>query len=235
MKPPLRGKQLDTLSQKDLDEEFFRKYGGEKPKVDNTKQDKPQTNSSKPVENTSKNASPPSRPKPEVRTTENKPTVEKETPKEKITPRGVLYEELSFYRDKANKIGNQIGELLKTSDKSHGDLLFQLYKLMLKNKEMLVDVAAKLAPYEHAKLESVEVKSTIEHRFVIRAPQQIVDKSKWLEACGVEDTSVITVDHKPKLLAAMDHIPKKTFADSKKISDAEIIDNDYVDPDDRFN
>ena len=46
---------------------------------------------------------------------------------------------------------------------------------MLENKERLIDVASKLAPYEHAKLQSVEVKAKVEHRFVVRAPQPIKD------------------------------------------------------------
>lgn len=110
----------------------------------------------------------------------------------RLQPREVLYEEMIFFREKANKLGNEIAKIIKEGPKARGDILFQLYKIMLENKDKLIDVASKLAPYEHAKLQSVEVKAQVEHRFVVRAPEPIKDTSSWLKAIGHDDKEPVT-------------------------------------------
>lgn len=157
-----------------------------------------------------------------------------------VTPRSVLYEELIFYRDKANLLGNEIARILKEGNKSQGDLLYKLYKLMLDNKSMLIEIAAKLAPYEHAKLESVEVKATVEHRFVIRVPEKAKDTKAWLENCGQEVQAPILVDHKASTLSKAhveDAIDPVDYVVTNKISRRSSRDDadDYVPPEDRFN
>jgi len=137
-----------------------------------------------------------------------------------VTPRTVLYEELVFYREKANLLGNKISEILKGETKSRGDLLFQLYKLMLENKKMLIEVASKLAPYEHAKLESIEVKSTVEHRYVIRVPESNKNTQEWFTTIGRETKTPITIEQKPQKMLAGDSLDVYTSnkADTPKAS-----------------
>lgn len=114
------------------------------------------------------------------------------------TPREVLYDEMIFYHQKAVPMGNEIARIIKEGGKARGDLLFELFKIMCENKKMAVEVASKLAPYEHAKLQSLEVKSTSEHRFVIRAPERLESSEVWLKSAGKENTEPLTIDHKPK-------------------------------------
>lgn len=58
------------------------------------------------------------------------------------------------------------------------------YSEMVKASERAIDCAHKLAPYEHAKLESMEVKQTIEHRMVMRAPTKIKSVEEWAKITG---------------------------------------------------
>ena len=56
---------------------------------------------------------------------------------------------------------------------------------MITLKELLRR-ASKLAPYTHPKLEAIEVKSEVEHRFVIRAPNQIASVDEWVKQTGAQ-------------------------------------------------
>jgi hypothetical protein len=58
------------------------------------------------------------------------------------------------------------------------------YKELTECQNRAIDCAHKLAPYEHPKLESMEVKQTIEHRMVMRAPQKILDVDQWAKLTG---------------------------------------------------
>lgn len=136
----------------------------------------------------------------------------------KIEPRDVLYEQLYFYRNEANKLGMKIAEILKNEPKARGDLLFNLYKIMMDNRKLLIDVATKLAPYEHPKLESIEVKSQVEHRYVIRAPNQIKTTGDWLKSVGREDQAPIE--------ATQIVLPKA--APINDFTDAELIEHTLV-------
>jgi len=65
-----------------------------------------------------------------------------------------------------------------------------------------IEVAAKLAPYSDPKLEAIEVKSEVEHRFVIRAPEQMKSVDDWMKRTGAEqlrlDQSVRLSNCKPE-------------------------------------
>lgn len=58
------------------------------------------------------------------------------------------------------------------------------YKEMTSAQAMAIDCAHKLAPYEHAKLESMEIKQTVEHRMVMRAPAKIANVEEWAKITG---------------------------------------------------
>ena len=92
-----------------------------------------------------------------------------EDPDDKPSPKEVLFEQMYFYRTKAIKIGRLIAKYLK-EEEGRGQELVALFKHLTTLKKEIVEVASKLAPYEPAKLESIEVKAAIEHKFVIRAP-----------------------------------------------------------------
>ena len=135
----------------------------------------------------------------------------------KVSPRDVLFEEMIFFREKANKLGNEIAKIIKEGPKARGDILFQLYKIMLENKERLIDVASKLAPYEHAKLQSVEVKAKVEHRFVVRAPESIKDTGAWMKAIGQEEKEPITSN------VATSRSAETISREAEEITDYELV------------
>ena len=55
-----------------------------------------------------------------------------------------------------------------------------------KLEDRVLDCASKLAPYQSPKLESMEIKSQVEHRMVMRAPQRIASVTEWAKATGAE-------------------------------------------------
>lgn len=72
------------------------------------------------------------------------------------------------------------------------------YKEMVEASARAIDCAHKLAPYEHPKLESMEIKQTIEHRMVMRAPTKMASVDEWAKITGA---SVAKLDEleKPKV------------------------------------
>ena len=143
-----------------------------------------------------------------------------------IKPRQVLYEEMLFYRDKANQIATQIAQIVKESKKARGDLLVQLYKLLLENKKQLVFIAAQLAPYEHAKLASLEVTTKEEKRMVMRVPSQTANNDDWLKMVGRGNQEAVITDHTPKTIEqvekeAFNSVRNNIVATSKDFEDAQ--------------
>lgn len=68
-------------------------------------------------------------------------------------------------------------------------------------QERAIDCAHKLAPYDHAKLESIEVKSTVEHRMVMRAPQKIANVDEWARITGASVAKLEDLEVKDKKFA----------------------------------
>ena len=96
----------------------------------------------------------------------------------------VLYEKMIFWHTKGAKLLKSIEEEIRLKGKSDAKLLLGAMKMLKDADDLAIHCAEKLAPYQDAKLQSVEVKQKIEHRFVIRAPAQMQDASKWLEQTG---------------------------------------------------
>ena len=108
------------------------------------------------------------------------------------TPASVLQEKMEFYHNKAEVICLKIIEVLKTHNPTRGDLLAMMYKNMQSCNDIAIDCAAKLAPYKHPKLESVEMKKSVTHRFVVRSPNVIPNKDDWLNSIGpIEEPKLI--------------------------------------------
>lgn len=92
----------------------------------------------------------------------------------------VLRQQMLFYRDQAEEICEKIIEALKKNN-SRGDLVAMMYKHLSDASKMTIDCAAKLAPYQSPRLESVEVKKTVTNRYVIQAPTAFNDQDLWLQ------------------------------------------------------
>lgn len=128
----------------------------------------------------------------------------------------VLYQKMNFYSERAETMALEIYKILKEDPKPRGDKLADMYKAMMRLNEIAIECAAKLAPYQSAKLESIEVKKTVEHRYVIAAPKPVDNSANWL----------MQVDQEAKLLPS----PQKVVAEDKqkafnipKFEEAEII------------
>ena len=78
-------------------------------------------------------------------------------------------------------LATEICKKLKESSTSKGDKLVEMHKMMMRFNDIVIDCAAKLAPYQNAKLQSVTIDKKVTHRYVIQAPTPIQNKETWLE------------------------------------------------------
>lgn len=91
----------------------------------------------------------------------------------------VLKQQMIWHRDQSAEICQKIIDKLKENN-ARGDLIAMMYKYMSEANKIVIDCAAKLAPYESPRLESIEVKKTITNRFVIQAPRAFDNNDTWL-------------------------------------------------------
>lgn len=95
----------------------------------------------------------------------------------------VLYKTMVAYDKEHKSILNYLIDQVKESNNNLAQLK-QLYILMNKAGEVAIDCAHKLAPYQSPKLESIEVRNQVEHKFVIRAPAKFKSVEEWAKATG---------------------------------------------------
>lgn len=107
-----------------------------------------------------------------------------EEDEEKITQKSkavmVLEAQMMFYHEKAEGLIAEIVDTLKTL-RARPEVIVTMYKEFQKCADHARDCAAKLAPYQSPRLESIENKSKVTHKFVIRAPDRVKDSKEWLE------------------------------------------------------
>jgi len=90
-----------------------------------------------------------------------------------------LQSEMVFYRDHAALLIEKIIESLK-SQGANGLAIAMMYKHAADAKKMCVDTAAKLAPYQSPRLQSIEVTKQTTHKYVIEAPKRIDSEQDWI-------------------------------------------------------
>ena len=95
----------------------------------------------------------------------------------------VLYEKMMFYHGKAYDIYASIKNVLMQSPDA--GLLVALNRDMHKFNTLAIECATKLAPYQSQRLEALEIRQNVTHRYVIKAPMPDMDPSQWLQAAGV--------------------------------------------------
>lgn len=95
----------------------------------------------------------------------------------------VLYKTMVAYNVEHKRILSFLIDAIKEDNKNIAQLK-QLYILMNKAGEVAIDCAHKLAPYQSPKLESIEVKNQVEHRFVIQAPNKVKSIDEWAKMTG---------------------------------------------------
>ena len=126
---------------------------------------------------------------------------EKEPPEE-LTPRQVLH----YHMEEAHLRSIEVKELLlKKLKQDKVASPMEILRIVQKygdNVERAIETASKLAPYYHPKLEAIEVKSEVQHKFVIRAPDQITNVDEWLKQTGAQrlkiEQHVDSQDAKPR-------------------------------------
>lgn len=98
----------------------------------------------------------------------------------------VLYTKMHAYNNEAKEILKYLIEQTRAQNANAVAEMKKLYSLMDKADAIAIDCAHKLAPYQTPKLESIEVKNRVEHRFIIRAPQKIATLEEWTKKTGAE-------------------------------------------------
>lgn len=102
---------------------------------------------------------------------------------------------MHFHQTVAKEIIIEIVMALKAQGSIRGDLIALMYKKYSECTEIVIKCAEKLAPYESAKLQSLEVKNTHEHRFVLRAPEQASSTGEWMKQVGISSVKEITTSY----------------------------------------
>lgn len=97
----------------------------------------------------------------------------------------VLHNKMHTYNKEAREILSYLIEQMRAQNKN-SPALKSLYQLMQKADEIVIDCAHKLAPYQDAKLNAIEIKSKISHSFVLRAPTKVKSIKEWQELTGAE-------------------------------------------------
>lgn len=110
----------------------------------------------------------------------------------------VLHEKMVFYSNKARRLLEEIIKALKDNNASAAELLMA-YKLLKETDLLAIDCATKLAPYQTPKLESIETKQKIEHRYVLRAPAQFKNTDDWMKAVGANKEDDSTLNNLPPI------------------------------------
>lgn len=117
-------------------------------------------------------------------------------------PKDVLREWMLFYNEKAKDILITIIACIEDVDErgkpnKRGDLLALMYKELTLTSERAIECATKLAPYKHAKLESIEQRNVDEKRFVVVIPSQQLSKDDWLKNASAIAPPTLPQLHSP--------------------------------------
>lgn len=124
-----------------------------------------------------------------------------EEPKKAITPQSkdVLRENMLFYHFKSKDILAQIIAGLKLANVAP-QLLGEMYKRFAESSDMAIKCAKELAPYEHPKLQNIEMKGELTKRYVIRAPEQAKNSSEWLKTINPAENAQIMAPIKQDII-----------------------------------
>ena len=131
------------------------------------------------------------------------------------TPIDVLHKTMLFYEGKARILGNHILKILRESDKAQAQTAALLYKSMVEADKLCVDAASKLAPYIHPRLESITSKISVEHKYVIEAPEAAKDPDSWLAIANQQRIALDKAKDKSKA--------KTKNKIESEVEDAEVI------------
>lgn len=114
--------------------------------------------------------------------------IEEDKSKKKLSAKAVevLEEQMQFYQNKAQDILLKITNWLENEDFVNILEVKDAYKLMEIARDKARDCAAKLAPYQSPRLESIETNNKTTHQFVVKMPSLIESPDDWLKQVHVE-------------------------------------------------
>lgn len=98
----------------------------------------------------------------------------------------MLYLKMTTYNTKAKDILQNLINITKSSDKADYARIKPLLQMMRSYDDIVIDCAHKLAPYQTPKLESVELRQKVEHRFVMQVPTPIKSAEDWMKITGAK-------------------------------------------------
>ena len=136
-----------------------------------------------------------------------------EAPKLNVRAVDVLREVMRFRHEQAKDVLSGIIVLLKQDPLPRGDLLANMFKEYARCADIAIDCAAKLAPYESPKLQSMEVKAETVHRFVVRTPAPALTTEEWMKNTGATHAE-------QKVIEPIHRVER---SEDNTIEDAEII------------
>jgi len=119
----------------------------------------------------------------EAAETEQAPEV-KEEREEELTPRAVLFYNMKDAHEKAKKLRELLINKLQDDAVASPALILKIVQTLGDHTERAIETATKLAPYTMPKLEAIEVKSEVEHKFVIQAPHPVKNVEEWMKITG---------------------------------------------------
>ena len=108
----------------------------------------------------------------------------------------ILYDKMMFYHKKADDIAKFLISVIESGKMARGDLLAQIHKDMHRFNDIVIECASKLAPYQDAKLQNIEIKQKVTHRFVVVAPRPIANTDSWLEEVEQSKLNGKSIEHK---------------------------------------
>ena len=112
----------------------------------------------------------------------------------------VLYRKMHVYDKEAKRILDFLITTIKSQPLANSAQLKSLYSLMEKADDRSIECASKLAPYQTPKLESIEVKGKVDHRYVIRSPQPMQSVDQWMKHTGAERLKIEEMTKREKEL-----------------------------------
>ena len=134
--------------------------------------------------------------------------------KSKIDPGEVLEIHLRDAHENLVANAHEIAKLLK--EQGSGMALAQLFHDATLGRKQIIELAKALIPYRSPKLESVEVKQTIEHKFAIFSPEPIKKIGDFFDAVGKEKLDPIITKNAPKMIDMVLDTPEVVYKTDEK-------------------
>lgn len=107
----------------------------------------------------------------------------------------LLYEGMLFWHDEGQKIVNRLKNLLEAQGNSKEGLA--LAKIWKDYDSRWIEIASRLAPYQSAKLSSVELKGGTVTKYIVEVPRRSATAKEWMEQADIDLKQIPHLSSKP--------------------------------------